>query len=72
MPIKPDNIIFTQDKWEYADTHSVLVDDRIRNINEFNRAGGVGLLFINDGSNLATKSLMQQLIIIEEKVNAKI
>lgn len=61
LPVQPDKVIFTQDKWMYAENDVILVDDLQRNIVPFDEAGGIAVHWVNDGSGAALQSLLAQL-----------
>lgn len=48
--IKPENVIVAKNKSPYAQSKntSILIDDRIKNINGWNAVGGTGILHTND------------------------
>ena len=46
-----------RDKYEYASSNSILIDDFKKNIDAWNRAGGIGILFKN--SNQVIKKLKE-------------
>jgi 8-oxo-dGTP pyrophosphatase MutT (NUDIX family)/5'(3')-deoxyribonucleotidase len=52
-----DRVIFSENKGDYANANSLLIDDMEKNINSFQDAGGQTILF-DDGS-LAVKQLKQ-------------
>lgn len=45
IPLKNINIVTRADKVKFANPTSVLVDDYIKNINEWEGAGGIGILY---------------------------
>ena len=48
--IKPENVIVAKNKTPYAQSKStsILIDDRIKNINGWKTGGGTGILYIGD------------------------
>ena len=43
--IRTRNRFYTHKKWEFAEPNTVLIDDRPQNINDFIKAGGLGIRF---------------------------
>lgn len=57
IPPKIENMIFTSNKHKYAynvitRSSNILVDDKPENINQWNEAGGIGILFQNNQDDL--------------------
>lgn len=49
----PKNVIFETDKFKYAHSNSVLIDDKTKNIDPWEQAGGFGILYINPNSAIS-------------------
>jgi hypothetical protein len=57
--IRTRNRFYTHKKWEFAEPNTVLIDDRPQNINDFIKAGGLGIRFQANESYLS--KLVQKL-----------
>lgn len=51
--VKEVNLVKGQDKQKYARKNTILIDDSERNINQFNNAGGIGILHTDTKSTIA-------------------
>ncbi len=57
--IRTRNRFYSHKKWEFAEPNTVLIDDRPQNINDFIKAGGLGIRFQANESYLS--KLVQKL-----------